>query len=277
MQFRILGALDVIEGDCHVSLRSAKQRALLAILLCQAGQVVHSDVLIDALWGPDAGDLGVSRLRLQLHRLRRALGAGNAIVHMPTGYALPAAEEAVDALRFERLVHEGRKALATGRDAQASDLLRSALRLWRGPALSGLENTLLLHQEATRLNEERLAAIGDCVDADLRLRRHADLIGELSVLVREHPLLERFRGQLMIALYRAGRQAEALEVFRVGRHILIEDLGLEPSAELRRLELAILTSDASLTTATTCAPTTARSTRCRPRHPRVSRPRCSGC
>jgi DNA-binding SARP family transcriptional activator len=118
--------------------------------------------------------------------------------------------------------------------------------MWRGPALSGLNDIPLLHQQATRLEEQRLAALADRVEADLRLRRHGDLIAELAELVRQHPLREKFRGQLMIALYRSGRQADALEVYRDGRHILTEDLGLEPSPELRRLQTAILARDASL-------------------------------
>lgn len=246
MRFGILGALEVIDGDSQLPVRSVKQQALLALLLCRAGTVVHTDVLIDALWGPEAGELGSTRLRLQLHRLRRILGAREVIVRRSSGYALHAPAEAVDAHRFERFVFDGRRHLAAGRVSEASQLLHSALRLWRGPALHGLEDTPLLHQEATRLNEERLAALGDCIDADLRLARHADLIGELSVLVKEYPLQERFRGQLMIALYRAGRQADALQAYRDGRRYLTENLGLEPSADLRRLELAILTSDASL-------------------------------
>ncbi|MEU7892638.1 AfsR/SARP family transcriptional regulator [Nonomuraea sp. NPDC049152] len=265
MEFRILGALDVIKDDRPLPVRSGKQQALLALLLCQAGRVVHSDVLVDSLWGQEAGDQGVKRLRLHLHRLRRTLGAADAIVHRVQGYTLDIPSVALDARRFETLAHQGRQALASGSVAQASELLHAALSLWRGPALSGLEDLPLLHQEATRLNEERLSALGDCMDADLRLRRHADLIGRLSVLVDEHPLQERFRGQLMLALYRTGRQAEALEVYRAGRHILARDLGLEPGAELRRLELAILTSDASLAV---CAPRTVHARRRRTRCPR---------
>ncbi|MFI6811129.1 BTAD domain-containing putative transcriptional regulator [Nonomuraea sp. NPDC050328] len=241
-----MGALEVSEGDRVLPVRSGKQQALLALFLCRPGAVVHSDLLIDSLWGPDAGDQGGRRLRLQLHRLRRLLGTAEVIVHRTNGYALRTPIDAVDARRFERLAHEGRQTLMAGRLAGASDLLRAALGLWRGPALSGLDATPVLHQEATRLEEERLAVHGDCIDADLRLGRHSELIGELSVLVREHPLRERFRAQLMLALYRSGRQAEALASYRDARRHLCEALGLEPSAELRRLELAILTNDSSL-------------------------------
>ncbi|GAA3474492.1 hypothetical protein GCM10018965_090450 [Nonomuraea roseola] len=268
MEFRILGALDVIKDDRPLTVRSGKQQALLALLLCQAGKVVRSDALVDALWGDEAGEQGVKRLRLHLHRLRRTLGSAEAIVHRAQGYALDIPTGSLDAHRFESLAHQGRQALASGLVERASDLLHTALALWRGPALSGLEGPPLLNQEATRLNEERLSALGDCMDADLRLRRHTDLIGRLSVLVEEHPLQERFRGQLMLALYRAGRQAEALEVYRAGRHILSTDLGLEPGAELRRLELAILTSDASLAA---CTPTM------RTVHTRRRRTRCPRC
>lgn len=254
MQFGILGTLEVADKEHHLSVRSIKQRSLLAMLLCHHGTVAHSEVLIDALWGAEAGDAGNRRLRLQLHRLRRTLGADVEIEHRSTGYLLRASREAVDAWRFERLVQRGRQALQAGHVSKGGGLLRDALGLWRGPALSGLDDIPFLHRQATRLDEERLAALADRIEADLQLRRHADLVGELVSLVREHPLRERFRGQLMIALYRAGRQAEALEVYRDGRRILTSDLGLEPSPELRRLEVAILTSDSSLTAARPPAP-----------------------
>ncbi|MEV0381981.1 AfsR/SARP family transcriptional regulator [Nonomuraea sp. NPDC050643] len=246
MQFGILGALEVTDGEHHLPLRSIKQRSLLAMLLCHHGTVAHSDILIDALWGAEAGETGSQRLRLQLHRLRRMLGTSAVIEHQSTGYQLRVPPDSVDAWRFERLVREGRQALESRSLARGSDLLRAALDMWRGPALSGLDDISFLHHQATRLDEQRLAALADRIDADLRLHRHAELVGELSSLVREHPLRERFRGQLMLALYRGGRQAEALEVYRDGRHILAQDLGLEPSLELRRLQVAILTSDSSL-------------------------------
>ncbi|MFG1947732.1 BTAD domain-containing putative transcriptional regulator [Nonomuraea sp. NPDC048826] len=247
MQFGILGALEVVSEGQRLPVRSAKQRTLLALLLCHRGRVARSEALIDALWGEEVADAGQRRLRLQLFRLRRALGPKAEIVHDSAGYLLRVPPGAVDAWRFEELVQEGRQAVKAGAVARGGELLRTALGLWRGPALSGLDDLPLLHHQATRLEEERLAALADRVDADLRLHRHADLVGELTALVREHPLRERFRGQLMLALYRAGRQAEALAVYRDGRHILTSDLGLEPSPELRRLETAILTSDASLT------------------------------
>ncbi|MEV4291170.1 AfsR/SARP family transcriptional regulator [Nonomuraea bangladeshensis] len=246
MQFRILGALEATDADGLVPLRSVKQRSLLALLLCHDGTVAHSDVLIDALWGAEAGDAGQQRLRLQLHRLRRTLGEHVPIAHQATGYRLRVPAEDVDARRFELLVRQGRSALASGNDAKGSALLRAGLDLWRGPALSGLYDIHLLHRQATRLEELRLAALGERVEADLRLGRHAALVGELSTLVREHPLRETFRGQLMLALYRSGRQAEALDVYQSGRRILTTDLGLEPGPELRKLHAAILSSDSSL-------------------------------
>ncbi len=246
MEFGVLGTLEVSDGKHHLSVRSIKQRSLLAMLLCHHGTVARSDVLIDALWGPEA-----RRRRRQAPAPATAPaqadpGSGRGDHHRFTGYLLRAPCDAVDAWRFDRLVQQGRRSLAAGHTAKGGDQLREALRLWRGPALSGLSDIPFLHRQATRLEEERLAALGDRLDADLRLRRHADLIGELTVLVREHPLRERFRSQLMVALYRGGRQAEALEVYRDGRRILARDLGLEPSPELRRLEVAILTSDSSL-------------------------------
>lgn len=276
MEFGVLGTLEVSDGEHHLSVRSIKQRSLLALLLCHHGTVARGDVLIDALWGEEAGDAGGKRLRLQVHRLRRTLGAGAEIVHRPSGYLLRVPSDAVDAWTFDRLVQQGRRSLAAGHTAKGGDLLREALRLWRGPALSGLSDIPFLHRQATRLEEERLAALADRIDADLLLRRHTDLVGELTVLVREHPLRERFRSQLMVALYRGGRQAEALEVYRDGRRILARDLGLEPSPELRRLEVAILTSDSSL--AATRPPATHRTV-----HPRGARrdtrraPNCPHC
>jgi DNA-binding SARP family transcriptional activator len=249
MRFGLLGTLEVTKGEQRLPVRSIKQRSLLAMLLCHRGAVARSDQLIDALWGVEAGDNGGQRLRLQLHRLRRTLGDDVPISHESSGYIVRTPPDAVDAWEFERLVREGRHALSTRNVVRGSRLLGAALGLWRGPALSGLDDIPFLRRQATRLEEARLAALADRIDADLELRRHEDLIGELSALVREHPLRERLRGQLMIALYLGGRQAEALEVYRDGRHILTKDLGLEPSPELRRLEAAILTSDSSLTAA----------------------------
>ncbi|MEU8244831.1 AfsR/SARP family transcriptional regulator [Nonomuraea sp. NPDC048916] len=268
MQFGILGALEVRDGEHQLPLRSIKQRSLLAMLLCHRGTVVGSDVLVDALWGAGAGDTGTRRLRLQIHRLRQILGAGVPITHESTGYLMRLPDDAVDAWRFEVLVRLGRQALGSKNVAGGSDLLRSALGVWRGPALSGLDDIPLLQLHATRLEEERLAALADRIDADLRLYRHADLIGELSVLVREHPLRERLRGQLMIALYATGRQAEALEVYRDGRRILSTELGLEPSPELRRLQVAILSSDPALVAALPSVHARTRHGRCHHRHDR---------
>ncbi|MGP3919706.1 AfsR/SARP family transcriptional regulator [Nonomuraea sp. 10N515B] len=246
MQFGILGTLEAIDGERHLYLRSRKQGSLLALLLCHRGRVAHRDILIDALWGAEAGEAGSQRLRLQLHRLRRALGDNAPIAHASAGYQLRVPPDAVDAWRFENLVRQGRHAIATGNVTRGAGLLRAGLDIWRGPALSGLADISFLHRQATRLEELRLAALADRIDADLRLGMHANLVGELSALVREHPLREQFRAQLMIALYRSGRQADALEVYSDGRSILTRDLGLEPTPELRQLQVAILTSDASL-------------------------------
>ncbi|MEW9553883.1 BTAD domain-containing putative transcriptional regulator [Nonomuraea sp. NPDC050783] len=269
MQFGILGMLEVRDGEQEVPLRSIQQRSLLALLLCHHGTVARSDVLIDALWGGETGEAGARRLRLQLHRLRRTLGDDSLIVHRSTGYQLTVPREAVDAWRFENLVQQGRAAIRAGNDPKGGELLRDALDMWRGHALSGLSDIALLHRQATRLEEQRLSALADRVEADLRLRRHTDLVAELSDLVREHPLREKFRAQLMIALYRSDRQADALEVYREGRRILARDLGLEPSLELRRLEAAILASDSSLSLA--------RAPLKRPVHRRASRRHPAGC
>ncbi|WP_146607496.1 AfsR/SARP family transcriptional regulator [Spongiactinospora gelatinilytica] len=247
MQFGILGVLEVLVANRRLPIRSANQQILLALLLCHCGTVARSGLLIDSLWPDDNGDRAKSRLRLQLHRLRRTLEAAVEITHESGGYILHVSPGSVDAWEFEQLVRRGRQALKAGQVTKGAYLLRTGLGKWRGPALSGLEDIPFLQRQAARLDEERMAALSDRIDADLRLNRPDDLIGELFALVREYPLRERLRGQLMLALYQSGRQAEALKVYRDGWHILSNDLGLEPSPELRRLEAAILASDSSLT------------------------------
>ena len=162
------------------------------------------------------------------------------------GYALAVDAERIDALRFERLVDEGRAALADDDPARAAELLRSALALWRGPALGDLAYERFAQDEVARLEELRLAAVEERIEADLRLGRHVELVAELEGLVREHPLRERLRAQHMLALYRSGRQADALESFRDARRSLVDELGLEPGRELRELEQAILAQDPAL-------------------------------
>jgi DNA-binding SARP family transcriptional activator len=245
MDFRVLGPIEVVHHGQPVRLSAAKLR-LLAVLLCRAGGVVSTGQLVAALRCGHSGEMSKKVLHVQVHRLRRALGDHAAITYRPPGYLLTLAPDELDLLRFEGLVEQGRRALAAGDHRQAGPLLRQAIGLWQGPAFAGLHDVPLLHEEAARLAELRVAATEDLVDAELALGRDADLVAELRPLVDEHPLRERLRAQLMLALYRSGRQAEALEVFREARRVLVDELGIEPGAELRRLEHAMLTGDPAL-------------------------------
>src|SRR6516225_6171009 len=240
MEFRILGPLEVADGDEIVALASAKQRALLAILLLSANQVVSSDRLIDELWGEQSPESGRTALQVLMSKLRKALGdAGALLVTRPPGYLIRLERDQLDLHRFERLVGE-----ADGAEPEAAaGRLRRALALWRGSALGDLAYESFAQPAIGRLEELRLAAFEKRIDADLALGRHADLVAELEGLVAEHPLRERLRGQLMLALYRVGRQADALAAYQAARRTLVEELGLEPGQELRRLEAEILRHD----------------------------------
>jgi len=218
MQFRILGPLEV-EGDGEpLALGGAKQRAVLAVLLLHANRVVSRDRLIDAVWGERAPETAYSALQGYVSALRKALGADLILTRAP-GYVLETAPTSVDLGRFE------------------------ALDLWRGEPLADLDSLGFVQIERVRLGELRLSAVEERVDADLALGRHPELVAELHALVGEHPLRERLRAQLMLTLYRSGRQAEALDVYQQGRRLLAEELGLEPGEALKRLEHAILEHD----------------------------------
>jgi DNA-binding SARP family transcriptional activator len=245
--FRILGPLEVIEGGQLVPLAGARQRALLAILLLHVGEALSSDRLIDELWGEEPPEAGSAALRVRISQLRRALGpAGELLVTRPPGYALTAAPEQVDLRRFERLVEAGDRALGNDDPAAAANSLREALALWRGPPLADFSYAPFAQGAIVRLDELRLAAIELRVEADLALGEHARLAGELQALVREHPLRERLCGQLMLALYRDGRQVEALDAYRAARARLVDEIGLEPGPELHDLERRILAQDEGL-------------------------------
>ena len=240
MEFRILGPLEVSEGDGILALGGAKPRALLALLLLHANQVVSRDRLIDELWGASPPETAPTALQVHVSQLRKTLGR-DLILTRPPGYLIRVDDGELDLDRFERLV-----ASTHGQEpAKAARLLREALALWRGVPLAELEVSFAL-AERTRLEERRLAALEQRIQADLALGRHPELVPELEGIVHEYPLRERLRGQLMLALYRCGRQADALEVYRSGRRLLDEELGLEPDAELQRLERAILKHDPSL-------------------------------
>jgi predicted ATPase/DNA-binding SARP family transcriptional activator len=247
MDFRILGPLEVDEGGRTIPIVGDRQRALLAILLLNANRPVSADELIDDLWGEQAPASPRKGLQVQVSRLRKALGEGSArLVTQPNGYLLHLEPGELDLERCERLGHQGREALSTEDPRRAADLLQQALAVWRGPALADFTFESFAQGEIGRLEELRLALLEDRIDADLACARHTELVGELEALVAEHPLRERLRRQLVLALYRGGRQAEALAAYRAAREILDEELGLEPTPALRELEHGILAHDADL-------------------------------
>ncbi len=245
MEFRILGPLEVLEDGRPVELAGGRQRTLLALLLLHANEVVSNDRLIDGLWGERPPATAAKVLQNAVSHLRRSLG-DHLIVTRAPGYLLQVGPEAIDARRFESLLDDGRQTLAAGRPAEAAETLRDGLALWRGPPLDEFAYEPFAAAEIPRLAELRLRALEERIEADLALGRHADLVGELERLVSEHPLRERPRGQLMLALYQSGRQAEALQAYQDGRRLLAEELGLEPGAGLQRLEKQILTQDPAL-------------------------------
>ena len=240
MEFRILGPLEVLEEGRPFALGGAKQRALLAVLLLHANGVVSRDRLIDELWGGEPPDTAHTALQVHVSQLRKLLGRDTIVTQTP-GYLIRVSDGELDLHRFERLVATAR----AEEPAQVARLLREALALWRGAPLAELGDSFA-RAERARLEEQRLAALAQRIEAELALGRHAELVPELEGLVREQPLRERLRGQLMLALYRCGRQADALEVYRTGRRLLDEELGLKPDDELQRLERAILNHDPSL-------------------------------
>jgi DNA-binding SARP family transcriptional activator/DNA-binding beta-propeller fold protein YncE len=245
LEFRILGPLELVEDGRPVALAGGRQRMLLALLLLHANEVVSSDRLIDGLWGERPPATAAKVLQNAVSQLRRSLG-DNLIVTRAPGYVLRVEPEAVDARRFESLLEDGRRTLAAGDAAEAAEILRAGLGLWRGRPLDEFAYEPFAEGEIARLQELRLRALDERIEADLALGRHADLAGELERLVAEHPLRERPRAQLMLALYRSGRQAEALQAYQDGRRLLGDELGLEPGAALQRLEKQILTQDPAL-------------------------------
>ena len=245
MRFRILGPLEAWDEGGEVSLGGRKPRALLAMLLLHANEVVPADRLIDELWGEDSPDSAAGALRVNVSRLRKSL-PGDALTTRPPGYVIQVEPGALDLHRFELLVDEGRSLLDRGLANEASERLREALSLWRGPALADFAYESFAQAAIARLDEIRLAATELRVEADLSLGRHHELVGELEALVAEHPLRERPQRSLMIALYRSGRQAEALDAYQRARRTFVDDLGLEPGRGLQELERAILRQDPSL-------------------------------
>jgi DNA-binding SARP family transcriptional activator len=246
MEYRILGPLLVSREGKPVTLGGRRNTELLCLLLLRANQVVSSDRLAEDLWAGAVPANPRKAVQVYVSRLRKSLGV-DVLTTRAQGYVLRVEEGQLDAWRFEQLVAQGRQAQAAGDPARAATLLRRALALWRGPALADVMYEPFAQAEAARLEELRLCCLEARVDADLARGRHADLVGELEALIDRHGDRERLRGQLMVALYRSGRQAEALEVYRRTRRHLVDELGLEPGPDLRSLETAILNHDPRLT------------------------------
>ena len=245
MEVRFFGEFEAVEGGVPVPVRGAKQRTVLALLALHRGQPVSADRLIDALWGDGQVANPVNALQAQIGQLRRTLGA-TAIVTSDAGYALDIGPDDVDAARFEQLVAKGRRLLEEGETALASTALGEALRLRRGEPLTEFAYAGFADAERAHLAELTLVAIETRAEADLVLGRHGELVGELEALCREHPLRERLWELLMLALYRAGRQAEALRAYTEARDRLVDELGIDPGPALRELEARILAQDPSL-------------------------------
>jgi predicted ATPase len=244
MKIGLLGSLEVLDGDGGIrAVPGTRLQALLVVLALRCGDVVHDDILVDALWGAQGPARTVNALQRQVSTLRRVLGGPHLVERRAPGYALALDRDAIDIFRFDNLAARGHEAMRDGDVAGASELLHQALQLWRGDALADVAYQQFAQAEISRLAEARMVAVEARVDADLALGRDAALISELEQLVLAHPLREHLRAQLMLALARSGRQADALRSFQDARLVLGEELGLEPSRELRDLERAILLQD----------------------------------
>jgi DNA-binding SARP family transcriptional activator len=241
LEFRILGPLEVLEEGRAVALGGQKQRALLALLLLDVGRVVSVDRIVDALWGERPPKTAPTSLQNFVSHLRKALGA-DVLVTRPPGYLLRIAPEQLDLERFRMLVDAAKRSPVQERAAK----LRQALTLWRGPPLADFALEAFAQPEIGRLEELRVAALEERIEAELAAGAHAELVGELELLVEEHTLREGLRRQLMLALYRSGRQAEALQVYHDARRVLVDELGIDPSRSLQQLHGAILRHDVEL-------------------------------
>jgi WD40 repeat protein/DNA-binding SARP family transcriptional activator len=243
LDFRLLGPLEVVDdGGSALPIGTGRQRALLALLILRANELVPSDRLVEDLWGESPPQTAHKMLHNQVSALRQALGRNGRLETHGSGYRLNLQPGERDVDRFEELLAGGRAALETDPNG-AAEKLRQALGLWRGPALSDLAYEHFAQAEIARLDERRWTAFEARVEAELALGRHADLVPELEAAVAEEPLREQLHGQLMLALYRCGRQADALEAYRTARTTLVEEIGVEPGAELRARQEAILAQD----------------------------------
>ena len=250
MDFRILGPLEVLDEGRAVALGGSKQRALLALLVVHANETLSTDRLIDELWGERAPPTAAKSVQVHISRLRKALAGavqdGAEVVTRERGYELRVDPERVDSHRFERLVDEGRSEFAAGRPERAAATLDGALSLWRGAPLAELAYEPFAQREVARLDDLRMAALEQLIDAKLALGCHGEVIGQLEALIAEHPYRERLRAQLMLALYRCDRQADALQAYQDARRKLVDELGIEPGGRLRELEQGILAQDPAL-------------------------------
>ena len=264
MEFGILGPLAVWEDGAELELGPPKPRAVLAILLMHAGETMSTERLVDALWDEKPPATAVKALHVYVSQLRKALGDG-VVETRPPGYVVRVEDGALDLQRFERLLDEGRQLLAAGAPVEAGEVLRRALALWRGTPLADFRYEAFAHEEILRLEALRLIALEHRLEADLAVGRHGEAIPELETLIRDYPLRERLRELLMLALYRSGRQADALAVMQEARATLRDELGLDPSQALQRLEKAILLQDPSLDAAPAAVPPEAAEHHVRPR------------
>ncbi|MFI0908755.1 BTAD domain-containing putative transcriptional regulator [Streptomyces sioyaensis] len=249
MRFSVLGSLEVTMGTEQVKVGGLRQQCILATLLLNVGRVVSIGRLAEAVWDTTPPATAKEQVQNCVSMLRGTLTAAGAprdiVVTRPPGYLLQVAAEELDMIRFTESLAAGRAETARGLASEAVEKFRAGLELWRGPAFDALPSRVV-RAGADRLNEQRIVALEECIGLELQLGHHRELVGELSSLIAEYPLREGLRGQLMLALYRSGRQAEALEVYRRTRRTLIEELGLEPGHSLQQLEQSILAADRTL-------------------------------
>jgi len=245
MDYRILGPIEAFDRERQLPLGGARQRAVLALLLLHGNESLTRDVIVDELWGENPPPTAAKVLQNCVSALRKELPP-DTIRTVAGAYGIALEADELDRDRFERLLAEGRAALESGEHEEALDQLRRALDLWRGAPLSDLSYERFAQDEIKRLEELHVGAFEDRIEAELALGHHDELVPELEGLVTRHPLRERLRAQLMLALYRAGRQAEALEAYRAARRTLMAELGIEPGRALRELEHAILDQDPAI-------------------------------
>ncbi|MBV8982773.1 MAG: response regulator [Acidimicrobiia bacterium] len=247
LELGILGPLEVRSNGELVALGGDRPRAIVALLAVSANRVVPTERIVDTLWGEDADDKAIAGLRVYISRIRKALAdAGERLQTEPIGYRLAIEPDELDATRFQRLLVEGQELLDGGAPDAAARTFEQALALWRGPALAELAHHPSIAPDVVRLEESRLAAVESKMAAELAAGRHAAVVAELEGLTRAHPLRERLWAQRITALYRCGRQAEALRAYQDLRELMVEELGIEPSPELRQLEAAVLAQDSAL-------------------------------